>query len=77
MLQGTDDAVIEAALKDDADVPEFAVERFVEPVRFDERDRRRQPLRNLFLLLHESRGRQHDPVGIPLRILQRLRQREW
>ena len=54
-LQRAHDAVVHAALQDDADLGDVAGERLVEPARLDELHRRRPASLDLVLLMHDRR----------------------
>ena len=75
-LQRADDAVVQAALQDQADVGLVAVEMLVELVFLDIADGGGPAVLDLFLLVQEGRGRQHDAAGVARRAFQRLRQAE-
>ena len=64
--------VVHAALHDDADVADVAVEHLVELVLLDEAHRGRPALLDLFLLVRIGRRRQRDAVDVAQRVLQRI-----
>ena len=71
LAQRCDDAVIHAALHDDADIFDIALERLVHAARVDEFDRRRPAVLDLLLLVQERGRRQHDAVGVARRRVER------
>ena len=76
LAQRGDDAVIHAALHDDADIVGIAVERLVHAARVDEFDRGRPAVLDLLLLVEERGGRQHDAVGVARRLIERAGKRK-
>ena len=71
LAQRRDDAVIHAALHDDADIVDIAFERLVHAARVDEFDRGRPAVLDLLLLVQERGRRQHDAVGVARRLIER------
>ncbi|MNS14411.1 hypothetical protein D3C72_460300 [compost metagenome] len=74
-LQGADDAVVQTALQDQADVVLVAVEVLVERVFLDVADGGGPAFLDLLLFMQEGGGRQHDAAGVARRAFQRLGQR--
>src|SRR5262249_55557732 len=64
--------IVHTALDDDADVRGIAVKEFVELMLRDEAHRRRPALLDFLLLLQIACRRQHDPAGIPDRMIERV-----
>jgi hypothetical protein len=69
-LERPQGGIVHAALNDDADVPGIAVKQFIELMLLDEAHRRRPALLDFLLLVQIACRRQHDPAGIPDRMLE-------